>query len=462
MNLNMITSLPPIDVRSRIGNLLTTQKSLVWVVASLLTLPSIAAAQTRQATQPAGRIDLSDVHRVSFLDPSCGLEPGCGAGYMEASCGCETPCDCPIEPSCGFDVAGDCCSCGDPSCGMEVSCGIENWSEPSCGTGACGTGACGTGACGAGGCDSFAYGTGGCDAPGCGPGGCNACAPGTRGFIDGLFPRLSVQWNRFEFFGGVMGFTGPMNFANTSGTGVDRRGVGSFGFYEGFNKGNSLLFFETDLAAQYGVRFTQANLSGAGFSDDTRQQVFVTSGLFRRVDYGLQYGMVIDHLYDDWYYRGNVSQIRGELSWVTKRSHVLGLRYAAGINDDSSMTTVTDETGSIIRNNVEFEAMNQYRLFYRQRMAQCGLFEGFVGWTDNDDGLLGMNLDMPIHGNLMWNTSATYLIPNEGAASGGHIEENWNLSMGITFRPGGLNRQSRHNRPLFKVADNGSLMLNRN
>ncbi len=27
-----------------------------------------------------------------------------------------------------------------------------------------------------------------------------------RGFIDGLFPRLRIKWNRYEFFGGVMGF----------------------------------------------------------------------------------------------------------------------------------------------------------------------------------------------------------------------------------------------------------------
>ncbi|MEM6365711.1 MAG: DUF6666 family protein [Planctomycetota bacterium] len=416
----MIPSLSCCYVRFRIGNRLDLRKPRAGMLVIVLLFFQIAAAQTHLVDEPPGRVDLGSIQRVSYLDPGCGLEPGCGVGFAESSCGCETPCDCPLEPSCGI------------------------------------------GGCDASGCDVIGCDAIGCDAIGCGPGGCDACDPGVRCFIDGLFPRLSVQWDRFEFFGGVMGFTGPMNFANTSGTGVDRRGVGSFGFYEGFNKGNSLRFFETDLAAQYGVRFTQANLSGAGFTDETRQQAFITSGVFRRVDYGLQYGMVIDHLYDDWYYRGNVSQIRGELSWVTKRSHVLGLRYAAGIDDDSSLTTVTDLTGAVIRNNVQFEAMNQYRLFYRQRMAQCGMLEGYAGWTDNDDGLLGMNLDLPIHGNLMWNSSATYLIPNDGTASDGFIQEGWNISLGITFRPGGLRGQSRHNRPLFKVADNGSLMLDRN
>ncbi len=107
------------------------------------------------------------------------------------------------------------------------------------------------------------------------------------------------------------------------------------------------------------------------------------------------------------------------------------------------------------------EAMTQYRLFYRQRLARLGACEGFAGWTDNDDGLLGMEIDLPIHGNLLWNTSATYLIPNEGTSNGGNQEEGWNLAFGVTYRPGGLGGQSRYSRPLLKVADNGTMMVDR-
>ena len=252
-----------------------------------------------------------------------------------------------------------------------------------------------------------------------------------------------------------------MNFANISATGTERSGAGSFGFYEGFNKGLPINFFGTPMAYQSGARFVQANLSGTGFTEETRKQIFLTSGLFRTVDYGLQLGLAVDYLYDDWYYRGDLVQLRGEAGWVMRNAHVFGMKFAVGVDDDSALTSVTDQSGTVVRNQIQFEAINQYRLFYRQNLARCGLCEGFVGWTDNDDGLLGVDLDLPIHGNLLWNTSATYLIPNEGTGAGGHLEEGWNIAIGFTYRPGGLRSGSRYNRPLQRVADNGTMMVGR-
>ncbi|KAA5543696.1 hypothetical protein FYK55_10905 [Roseiconus nitratireducens] len=369
-----------------------------------------------------------------------------GPIQLEPACGCEGACDCPIggfaEPGCGIEA----------SCGIEATCGIDSW--PTAAT----CDSCGTAGCDGIGC--LTAGPIGCDGmdPSCG---CDQCARPAARAIDCLFPRLRVHWNRYDFFAGVAGFTGPLNYASTSTDETNRVGAGSFGFYEGFNKGRSLAFFGTDLAFQYGARFSQANLSGTSFTDDTRQQVFVTSGFFRRVDYGLQYALAVDYLYDDWYYQADLNQLRGELSWVTRNRHVFGLQFAAGVNDDTSRTNVVDADGDTFSETLAIEAMNQYRLFYRQQLARCGSCEAFIGWTDNDDGLLGVDLDLPIHGNLLWNTSATYLIPNEGSTSGGFREEGWNLAIGFTYRPGGLGAQSRYNRPLLDVADNGLMMLDR-
>ncbi|MEM0926335.1 MAG: DUF6666 family protein, partial [Planctomycetota bacterium] len=210
-----------------------------------------------------------------------------------------------------------------------------------------------------------------------------------------------------------------------------------------------------------GLRFTQNNLSGAGFTDESRQQVFLTSGFFRKVDYGLQFGLVLDYQYEDWYFRSDLIQLRGELSWVTRQQHVWGLKFAAGVDDDTALTSVMNAAGQTIRNDIALEATTQYRLFHRQHLTGGGLFEGFAGWTENEDGLLGVELDLPIHPKLAWNTSATYLIPSEGTAQAGHTQEAWNLMIGITYRPGGLRCGSRYSRPLFKVADNGSFLVDR-
>ena len=301
--------------------------------------PRDGLVQMASAIDAEPMLDQDVVRTVGLVDQPI----GCDSGAFEATCGCETVCDCPV----GGNV-------------FEPGCGIESWTEPGCGCEGVGCDAC---------CDGLN--------PSCG---CNACR-GVGGFIDGIFPRMGIQWHRFELFAGVNGFTGPMNFANISSTDTDRTGTGSFGFYEGFNKGSKLHFFAEELAFQSGVRFTQSNLSGAGFSDERREQIFVTSGLFRRVDYGFQPGVVLDYLYDDWYYRGDLMQIRGELGWVRPNADVFGLKFAAGVKDDDATTSVIDSSGATVRNNISFKALNQYRLFYRGRVGKCGSCEGFFGWT---------------------------------------------------------------------------------
>lgn len=366
------------------------------------------------------------IRPVGFL----GGGVGCDSGTFEPACGCETVCDCPIGGS-----------FLEPGCGIDASYGLESWAEPACGCEGVGCESC---------CDGLD--------PTCG---CNACRGGAGGFVDGIFPRLGIQWHQLDLFAGVNGFTGPMNFANTSDTGTDRRGAGSFGFYEGYNKGHALNFFAEEIAIQSGVRFTQSNLSGTDFSDERRDQIFLTSGLFRRVDYGFQPGVVVDYLYEDWYYRSNLVQIRGEMGWVRPNADVFGFKFAAGISDDSATTTVTDASGATVQNNIRFKTLNQYRLFYRAKVGCDGSCEGFAGWTDNDDGLLGMNVDLPLKSNLSWNTSATYLIPNEGTGNGGNFEEGWNISVGFTYRPGRRTPGSQYLRPLQQVADNSTLMMDR-
>lgn len=135
-------------------------KKLLWIVPLLaLMVCSIASAEpramfARTSAEPAAMemIDyrISPVgfhHRGGAMEPSCGLEPSCGA--VEPSCGA-------VEPSCGCGGEGwtDYCapkcrkhhlgglfrhckrSCGyaAPSCGCDVapSCGCEV-AAPSCG-----------------------------------------------------------------------------------------------------------------------------------------------------------------------------------------------------------------------------------------------------------------------------------------------------------------------------------------
>lgn len=370
-------------------------------------------------------LDGSLVQQVGYFDGGC---DGCGA-----VCDCDSGPSCGLEPICGVEAScgiEHCTGCGDPACGFEAACGVETMmGEPVCGM--------------------ELYGQCGCD----------ACVGPER--IPIFLPLMRINWNRFQFFAGVQGFKGPMSFANNvAGDPNQRSGSGSFGFYEGFNEGRSLKpLLGWDLAAQLGARATQSSLSGSDFTEDRRNQVFVTAALFRRVDYGLQYGLAFDYLNDDWWFQGDLTQLRGELSWKTKDCHSFGFQFMSGLGSDSSETFVRNNSGASIRSSIEFEPTDQYRLFYRRLLAGSGDWSAFAGWTDNDDGLLGASLNLPLRRRLMLSTGATFLIPREGDQSGGHEQEGWNISVGLVFRPGGPMGCGRYCRPLFEVADNGTFLV---
>ncbi len=312
----------------------------------------------------------------------------------------------------------DCGQClGEPTCGWEAGCGVEA----------------------------------GCDAAACGD-----------DFLSLCLPILRINWCNYEFFGGVSGFTGPANFAGVSVNDPDlRSGTGSFGFFEGLNSGRSLRPLGLDLALQAGVRAAQSNLSAAAFTDESRNQVFVTGGLFRRVDFGLQYGLVVDYLYDDWWFRNDLVQLRGELSWNDSCGHEFGYQFMAGVNDSSGQTSVFDIAGAELNRIVGFEAVDQHRFFFRGQTAGGGEYQAFAGGTGSSDGLIGLTMTSAMRNRLALQGGAAYLIPSEGRRSGGFENESWNLSMGIVFRPGGGSFGRGYSRPLFDVADNGTFMVDR-
>ena len=164
-----------------------------------------------------------------------------------------------------------------------------------------------------------------CDDGTCGE--CSSCLV-PCGFI---FPAGNL-----ELFAGVQGFTGPAN---------QSAGGGSFGFNEGLNWGMPIPLFGC-LGGQVGFRATQSNLSGSDASDDTRRQAFVTAGLFRRVDVGLQGGVVVDWLSDGWYRDVDLVNLRMELSWMIDGTHELGFWGTGGTKNGGRTGTRTSRSSS--------------------------------------------------------------------------------------------------------------------
>lgn len=409
------------------------------------------------ASAAEGRV-ISEIPSAALVDS--GVEP---VGFMSSG-GCGPVCDCAeCDPGCGVEAA----------CGVEAVCGVEaapgNGVELGCGIGAaldrfnsCGVEGCTDcceSVCGVE--EIFVEGPG-CGMEAMGDCSCDACAGGYEVDTLPLFlPMMRINWSRFQFFVGSQGFKGPLNFASVdSNNPAVQSGSGSFGFYQGFNIGHAFKTMRRfGIAGQFGLRATQSNFSGADFTEDKRYQIFLTTGLFRRVDNGLQYGVVFDYLNQDWYFQSDHMQMRGELSWKTRGCHVFGFRATGAFHNGNSSTILRDSSGNRFGSSLSYGGTDQYRFFYRYLLACGGQWDAFGGWTDKDDGLVGASFNVALHHKLSLATTTTFLIPREGDESGGNREEGWNLGIGIVYRPGGPKGCGRYGEPLFDVADNGSLLV---
>ena len=263
-----------------------------------------------------------------------------------------------------------------------------------------------------------------------------------------LIPCPGNWLERVDFFAGVQGVTGPAN----------RGEMGSFGFYEGANWGAPVGCLPWELGSQFGARWTQSHFGGTAFNPATRDQVFVTGGLFRRADWGLQGGVVVDYLRDQWYFDNELVQVRGEVSWKNPCAHELGFRFTTNVQDSLSISTV--DTVDIVE---EWETTDLYTFFYRRSFEDCGATGSlFVGFSGDSDAVIGANAYVPLSERWALQTGFTYLIPEESSPGQGFLDESWNVSTGLVFFPGCRTARSQdYNHPLFNVADNGSMLIDR-
>jgi hypothetical protein len=287
--------------------------------------------------------------------------------------------------------------------------------------------------------------------------GCAPCNPCDDDRDCCLIPCPSVK--NFSIFAGVQGFTGPPNQGYQ----------GSFGFNEGLNWGIPISFgcCETGIAAQLGVRGVHSNYSGSHpeFTGDQREQTFVTAGLFRRVDCGLQFGAVVDYLSDTWWYEIALTQLRGEVSWLLPCEHEFGVTAMVSLNEQSFETTQTPLNQPLVS---LWQAQDMVQFFYRHRFDECGSnIRVFGGFSGNRDGIFGGDLYTPLNDTWAFQADFIYLIPNEATGEPladvedvGVGNEAWNLSINFVWYPRCKARQFNYNRPLFNVAHNGTFIVN--
>mgnify|MGYP007059380595 FL=1 len=284
-------------------------------------------------------------------------------------------------------------------------------------------------------------GCGGYGEYGCGSG-CNnyGCCSTTCGYFR--------WWENLSVFTGVQGFRGPVDFGANS----------NFGFNQGVNFSMGL-FPEHCIGAQVGFRTTQTNLEGniINGEDASRDQAFLTAGLFRRAGW-LRGGAVIDIMNDEYYADFDLNQIRAEMSMMLARGGEFGVWTAVSGDRDESYI----QQGNF---NTVWSPVDQFAFFYRREFCNGGNIRAWGGFTGHSDSIFGSELLLPFSNRLAVATSFNYLIPDESALNS-YEQESWNIGINFVWYPGGRNSCGDCGAgglydAMFRVADNGTFFVNR-
>lgn len=304
-----------------------------------------------------------------------------------------------------------------------------------------------------------------------GPGGCNhcgttpcegepcdtCCGPACGGCDMGyeIFDGSCGWWiKNLTVSAGGQGFKGPL----------DRGANGDFGLNEGVGFSGPV-GDPWNVGYQIGANFLQSNFTrsdtvtlndGETFRSTSRNQTFITAGLFRRaLCGGLQGGIAYDYFHDDYYVQYDLQQVRSEIGWVFPCCEI-GYYGAYG-------TSTAQPTGL----NEKLAPTDMFTVYLRHEFQNGGEGRIWGGATGNGDGILGAELWIPLGCGFALENRVNFLIPNSTPTSvrdnSGQERESWGLMFQLVWYPGksALCQQRNLYRPLFSTADDSLFMVDR-
>ena len=275
---------------------------------------------------------------------------------------------------------------------------------------------------------------------------------------------ICIDWCWFEdlgVFGGVHGFKGPVDLGTN----------GNFGFHHGLNWGGPL-FPKLGVGFQLGFQTTHSNFSGDDqlfLAGEERTQVFGTAGVFHRAMCGLQWGVAVDSLHDEYYLDMELGQIRGEIGFVGPCQNELGVMFTSGNQDDTQTGAVNIFGVPGVPFTETWTPTDLAAIYYRRHFCAGAEARAWVGGSGEGDGLVGGDFHIPLSHCWALESRFAYLIPEEGGRRGAR-EESWGLSINVAWYPArAFCCRPQHEcwgsvkqyRPLMGVADNSTFMVDR-
>ncbi|NIP85598.1 MAG: hypothetical protein GTO03_08560, partial [Planctomycetales bacterium] len=218
---------------------------------------------------------------------------------------------------------------------------------------------------------------------------------------------------------------------------------------------------------QLGMRFTQNNFEGDQvtdfYRDEGRDQVFLTTGLFRRADgcCPWQWGVVFDWLHDEYWVDADFSQLRVEISRLTACGHEWGFLAAVGTGEENFRGQELLDF-SDFEFDLGAEPTDYYGLFWRRSTAACGEWRALVAITEHSNFMLGGDFWLPLGHCLALDGDFTFLLA-EKSGFRGQQEEAFGIGLSLVWYPhrGVQHAAGNPLRPLLGVADNARFFVNR-
>lgn len=279
------------------------------------------------------------------------------------------------------------------------------------------------------------------------------------GYSEGGRPRYFIPpgnwrwWDDFTIFGGVHAFKGPL----------DQGRNGNFGFHEGLNWGGPLWDY-MQIGYQVGAQVFHSNFHGDQVytpTDDGRTQYFVTTGLFHRADgCGIQAGIVVDWLQDDYYGQINLTQIRAEVSYVMKSQNEFGV-WAATNTDEAD---ISPEVLAVSNSPESLRSADMFTAFWRKQFGQRGEGRLWAGSSSGGNVVFGGNIRVPLSKQFAIESNFNYLSADGEEGRHDNTAESWSTVFNLVWYPGWTACKSGKHvyRPLFNVADNSTFMIEPN
>src|SRR5262249_55926468 len=160
---------------------------------------------------------------------------------------------------------------------------------------------------------------------------------------------------------------------------------------------------------QLGALIALSDFEGrTGPLGSTREQYFVTTGVFRRANCnrGWQGGAVLDYLHDEFYVSMNLMQIRAELSYIFECGHQFGIWTATNVKSDNSAAPAFVGMPS-----VTWWSTNMYSPYYRRRFNNGGTARFWIGITDQSNVTFGSDATAVLAERWAIQASYNYLLP---------------------------------------------------